>query len=498
MTNGHAIEASGRLLELTVVDLALIDRLRLSLRAGFNVLTGETGAGKSLVIDALGLALGARADTTLVRHGADAARVEALFDRAPEPTIAVREVSASGRSTARLDDETVTAGRLAASVGPLVEIHGQHDQQRLLDEDWQRDLLDAFGGHVERRAAVAAAVERWRANRGALAELAIDPRELVRRLEIVEHEAAEIAEAGLRVGEAEEIVQALGAAQHAERIAAGGQAARAALLGDGRGARDRLAEAETELRGLSRLDPRWDQLAERLAGLEADAQDIAAEVRTLAETVDHDPAAIARLEDRLGVIHRLDPSLRGRRGGRDRPWRTGGCRGSPPAGARRRARRACGRGRAAAGPRSAGRPRQLSPIGAATAVELGRAVAACWPSSGFRPMRSRWRSGRRPAARGRAGGRDRRRRGGVRRDRDRRRGVQLPPEPRRAGAVAGADRIGRGAVARRARGEAGARGGRCDAHARVRRDRHRDRRPERGPGRAQPVDAGAAATRCCA
>ena len=139
---------TGRLLELAVTDLALIERLRLPLEPGFNVITGETGAGKSLIIDALGLALGARADTSLVRHGADAARVEALFDRLPEPLIAVREVAAGGRSTARVDDETVTAARLADEVGPLVEIHGQHDQQRLLDERWQRDLLDGFGGHA--------------------------------------------------------------------------------------------------------------------------------------------------------------------------------------------------------------------------------------------------------------------------------------------------------------------------------------------------------------
>src|SRR5215212_8857808 len=87
----------GRLLEISVRDLALIERLRLELEPGLNVLTGETGAGKSLLIDALGLALGARADTTLVRHGAEAARVEALFDRMPEPLIAVREVTTSGR-----------------------------------------------------------------------------------------------------------------------------------------------------------------------------------------------------------------------------------------------------------------------------------------------------------------------------------------------------------------------------------------------------------------
>ncbi len=126
-----------------MTDLALIDRLRLDFGAGLNVITGETGAGKSLLIDALGLALGARADTTLVRHGADTARVEALFERRPEPLIVVREVSVAGRSTARLDDDPVTAARIAEVAGPLVEIHGQHDQQRLLDERWQRDLLDA-------------------------------------------------------------------------------------------------------------------------------------------------------------------------------------------------------------------------------------------------------------------------------------------------------------------------------------------------------------------
>jgi DNA repair protein RecN (Recombination protein N) len=297
--------APGRLLELAVTDLALIDRLRLPLGPGLNVLTGETGAGKSLVIDALGLALGARADTALVRHGAETARVEALFDRVPEPLIAVREVSATGRSTARLDDETVTAGRLAVTTGALVEIHGQHDQQRLLDEDWQRELLDAYGGHEAPRERVAAAVERWRANRSALAELAMDPRELVRRLELLEHEAAEIAAAGLREGEAAEITRDLGTAQHGETISAGAAAVRDTLLGESRGARDAVARAEAELRALARLDGRWAALADRLAGAEAELEDVAAEARSLAETVDHDPATLVRLEERLGEIHRL-------------------------------------------------------------------------------------------------------------------------------------------------------------------------------------------------
>jgi DNA repair protein RecN (Recombination protein N) len=298
--------AAGSLLELAVTDLALIDRLRLELGPGLNVLTGETGAGKSLLIDALGLALGARADTSLVRHGTELARVEALFDRLPEPLIAVREVSAGGRSTARLDDETVTAARLGETTGPLVEIHGQHDQQRLLDERWQRDLLDAYGGHEAARARVADAVERWRSNRAALAELAIEPRELSRRLELLEHESAEIAAARLRPGEAAEIRARLAAAEHGEAIARGAATLLDALAGEGGGARDVIAVGVREVESLARLDPRWQPVAERVAGLEAELADVASEARALAEDVEHDPATLAALEERLSTIYSLE------------------------------------------------------------------------------------------------------------------------------------------------------------------------------------------------
>jgi DNA repair protein RecN (Recombination protein N) len=297
--------AAGRLLELTVSDLALIDRLRLTFDAGLNVITGETGAGKSLLIDALGLALGARADTTLVRHGAEVARVEALFDRIPEPLIAMREVATTGRSMARLDDATVTAARLADEVGPLVEIHGQHDQGRLLDERWQRELLDGFGGHDGLRAAAADAVARWRENRTALDAAALDPREVARRLDLLEHEAAEIETARLRPGEADQIRGRLTAAQHGEAIARGAATLHEALTADGAGARDATATALHEARGLARLDPRFEPLADRLLGLEAEVADVADEARRLAETIDHDPGALAELDARLGIIHGL-------------------------------------------------------------------------------------------------------------------------------------------------------------------------------------------------
>jgi DNA repair protein RecN (Recombination protein N) len=312
---GEASEASaatptmdrpGRLLELAVTDLALIDRLRLPLEPGLNVLTGETGAGKSLLIDALGLALGARADVSLVRHGAETARVEALFDRLPEPLIASREISAGGRSTARIDDQTVTAGRLAETVGPLVEIHGQHEQSRLLDERWQRDLLDAYGDHGDLRQAMAPAVARWRENRNALSELALDPREVERRLELLRHEVEEIAGARLRVGEADELKSRLEASRHGEAIARGAAAIQAALDGEGSGARDALAQGLSEARSLSRLDARFEGIAGRLAGLDAELEDVAAEVRRLGEVVEHDAGSVLAIEDRLSTIYGLE------------------------------------------------------------------------------------------------------------------------------------------------------------------------------------------------
>ncbi len=306
-SNSEVLPAiAGRLTDLGVHDLALIDRVTIAFEPGLNVLTGETGAGKSLLIDALGLAVGARADSSLVRHGSDVARVEALFDRLPEPLICVREVSVAGRSTARIDDEAVTAARLSEVAGRLVEIHGQHDQQRLLDERWQRELLDSFGRLESERAAMAAAVEAWRRNQAALAELALDPRELTRRLELQEHQAAEITGAKLRDGEAAEIGARLAAAQHGETIARGSVEIHEALTGEGTGAREVTASAAQRARELARLDDRYGPVAERLLGLAAELDDAAAQASDLAETLEHDPAALARMEERLSLIYALE------------------------------------------------------------------------------------------------------------------------------------------------------------------------------------------------
>ncbi|HET7727285.1 MAG TPA: hypothetical protein VFK54_08165, partial [Candidatus Limnocylindrales bacterium] len=131
------------------------------------------------------------------------------------------------------------------------------------------------------------------------------PRELVRRVELLEHEAGEIAAARLRVGEAAEITARLAAAQHAETIVRGAADIRGRLAGEGAGARDVVARAEAESRALARFDARWEAVAARLAGVEAELEDVVAEVRALAEGVEHDPAELAALSERLGEIHRL-------------------------------------------------------------------------------------------------------------------------------------------------------------------------------------------------
>jgi DNA repair protein RecN (Recombination protein N) len=304
------------LIELAVRDLALIERARVAFAAGFTVITGETGAGKSLLIDALTLVLGGRADSGLIRHGAPGARVEALFDRDPEPLICVREVSAGGRSVARLDDETVTAGRLAVEVGRLVEIHGQHEQQRLLGSAWQRDVLDAYGGHAALRSEVSEAVRSWRENDTALRELAIEPAELERRLELAEHAMHEIDEADPQPGEIDRLRARLATLASAGKIAKLVADARELIAAEG-GARDRLALAGRAMEELARIDPSFEALSARTSGLAAELEDVALELRRREDEDAAGDGDATAIEARLGILYGLlrkygpdEPALR--------------------------------------------------------------------------------------------------------------------------------------------------------------------------------------------
>lgn len=295
------------LVELAVMDLALIERARIALRPGFTVITGETGAGKSLLIDALTLVLGGRPDADLVRSGANAARVEALFeqDGVTEPLICVRELSATGRTVARINDETVTVGRLAATVGELVEVHGQHDQQGLLQPGTQRDLLDSFAGHRELLAGVRSAVQALRENDAAMRELELDPGELARRLELAEYAADEIEAAAPQAGEVAALRARLAAAADGERLARLAAELHERLAGEGSSAREQLALASRAASELGRIDERLADVEARLLGLEAEVQDLASDLRQRLAESEADATDRQRLEERLGQLYGL-------------------------------------------------------------------------------------------------------------------------------------------------------------------------------------------------
>jgi DNA repair protein RecN (Recombination protein N) len=305
--------------ELTVENLAVVESVRLALAPGFTVLTGETGAGKSLVVDAVALALGARASTDQVRAGADAARVEAIFDAPPlqpedaladviaagEGSVIVRrEVGADGRSLARVNDRAVTVGGLAALGARLGEIHGQHDQQRLLEPAHQLALLDGFAANAALVAAVGDAYHAWRAVAAASAELLTDPHDLARRVELLRHQVDEIVAASPRPGEDAELEAALRAAEHAETIVRSAAEAVAGLRDDG-GTGDALASVERSLATAAQHDERFVALVDRAAALAAEASELARDVSAAADAMDLDPAARAAAEERLALLYDL-------------------------------------------------------------------------------------------------------------------------------------------------------------------------------------------------
>jgi DNA repair protein RecN (Recombination protein N) len=305
--------------ELTVENLAVVESVRLALDPGFTVLTGETGAGKSLVVDAVALVLGARASTDQVRAGTDSARVEAVWDApalsdedpmydvvaAGEGSVIVRrEIGVDGRSLARVNDRAVTVGGLAALGSQLGEIHGQHDQQRLLEPGRQLALLDGHGGHGKLLAAMAETHRAWRATVAAAAELLTDAHELARRVELLRHQVDEITAAAPRVGEDAELEAQLRAAEHAETIARSAAEAIAALRDDG-GVGDALSGVERGLVTAAQHDERFADLADRASAAAAEAAELARDVAAAADAVELDPASRAAAEERLSLLYDL-------------------------------------------------------------------------------------------------------------------------------------------------------------------------------------------------
>ncbi|NNJ09109.1 DNA repair protein RecN [Chloroflexales bacterium ZM16-3] len=320
------------LLELQIRDFAIIDRLHLRLEDGFNVLTGETGAGKSIIIDALGTLRGDKTDVTFVRAGCSRARIEGvfslddsahviatlqeygLFDEDDGQVILVREISAeSGRSVARINGRAVSTSVLRDVGGRLIDIHGQHEGLSLFNPRTHIDMLDRFGELMPLRTQVAELASRLRRTREELADLRRNEARRQERMEELHFLIEDVAAAKLRPGEEEELLRERAVVQNAARITSlatdaytrlyeGREGGRAA---SGRPVVESTAQIAAALDELSRLDPSIGTMAAQASDLHYQAEDLAATLRSYRLTLDFEIDRIDQIEDRLTVLRDL-------------------------------------------------------------------------------------------------------------------------------------------------------------------------------------------------
>jgi DNA repair protein RecN (Recombination protein N) len=305
------------LLELRVENLLLIERAELRLAPGLNVLTGETGAGKTVLAHALDLLLGGRARTGIVRPGADEAYVEGLFEGPDgDEVVLARRVTAAGRTRAYVNGRWAPAADLQELAAPLLSFYGQHEHRKLMLTSAQLELLDAFCGakHLAARSELAGVHARVRELEGSLAEL----RELAgardRELDLLEFELAEIEAAAPDEEEKQELVARRERLRHLTALRGAAAGASEALAPDeGGGAATLLAAAVASLEGVGGVDADLDQLAERARTVALEADDVAAELRRYAEGLEGGAHAeggsaseLEAVEERLAALDRLE------------------------------------------------------------------------------------------------------------------------------------------------------------------------------------------------
>jgi DNA repair protein RecN (Recombination protein N) len=310
------------LTELRVRNFAIIEQLTLPLARGFNVLTGETGAGKSIIVGALGLLLGERANTDVVRTGAEKALVEGTFDVSDRPEIAAlldergidveestvvlrREVAAAGRARAWVNGSAVTAAALSEIGRLLVNVHGQHEAQTLLDPDEQRDILDAFAGGQEQAAAVRAAHGDLARVRHEITELRRRKADAERRADYLRHVVREIEEARLVEGEDVRLDEEASRLEHAEELRSLAGGAAGALDGDEEAVLTHLGAVQRALASITRIDPSRGRLQELFdAGYYA-LEELARELEEYEAAVELDPERLDEVRRRRDLIFRL-------------------------------------------------------------------------------------------------------------------------------------------------------------------------------------------------
>ena len=298
-----------RIIELGVSGLAIIDAVRVELGAGLTVLTGETGAGKSLIVDALALARGARADTDAIRSGEAKLRVDLLLSADGAEQIVVREVHSEGRSIARINDELVTIAALTAEVAPRIEIHGQHDQQRLGDRGRQRDLLDRWSETLETREKIGTLVEQRERLQVEFDELGGGDARREALLLIARAERDDLRTAAIEPGEGERLREELRRATSSDRIDGLRAEILALLDADDESLRARSRLLDRSARELLKLDSGSASLAERISALAVEIDDLARDAAR-GEVGEALSRPVAEIEERLGLILSLERRFR--------------------------------------------------------------------------------------------------------------------------------------------------------------------------------------------
>jgi len=308
--------------ELSIRNLAVVEEAVVPFAPGLNVLTGETGAGKSIVVDALLLITGARAQLDWIRTGADTALVEAVFEIDPAGPVAAlldeaghhpgdgqlvikRELARSGRHRAFVNDGAATVGLLERLGELLVELHGQHEHQRLMEPARQLLLLDRFAEALDRRERVGALVRTWEEARAALDRLRSEMREGARQEDLYRFQLAEIDDVRLKDGEEEELRAERSRLQHAERIVTGLQETVGLLYEEPQSATTRLSRAATILRDLSRYEPDAAASIEAIEGAQAHLEDVVGRARALRDRAVFDPERLEQIDARLDTIVKL-------------------------------------------------------------------------------------------------------------------------------------------------------------------------------------------------
>jgi DNA repair protein RecN (Recombination protein N) len=291
---------------LSIQHLAVIDRLELEFERGLNVLTGETGAGKSIVVGAVGLLVGGRASADLVRTGEENAVVEAVFEAADGREMIIRrEVSAQGRSRASVDGALVTSGALRELCGDLVDLHGQHEHQVLLDPAAHLDLLDEFAGANGERESVAAAFAAMQRIRSERDRLMTGEREKAARADFLSFQLAEIERVAPKRGEDEELAAARQVLANADKLQRLCADAYESLYEGDQAALPALGTVWRKLGDLAALDARFGPYLDARTSVKSQLEDLAFFLRSYSAAIEASPAKLQDVEDRLALLERL-------------------------------------------------------------------------------------------------------------------------------------------------------------------------------------------------